>query len=98
VSTVKRPQNAGRLDREWHYWRRHLVTPGKVITPQSASVDGRQVPGRAQQAGGHGGIRDGALRRLRRRDAIAEGANRIRPAETAMGISALCGDAVIRTL
>jgi len=67
--------------------RRHLVTPGTVITPQSASADGRPVPGRAQQAGG-GGIRDGTLRRLRRRDAIAEGANRVRPTDAAGPVTA----------
>ena len=39
------------LTGERHRRRRHLVTPGTVITPQSASADGRPVPGRAQQAG-----------------------------------------------
>ena len=32
---------------ERHRRRRHLVTPGTVITPQSASADGRPVPSRA---------------------------------------------------
>jgi len=76
---MKRPDTFGRLDRERHRRRRHLVTPGTVITPQSANADGRPAPGRAQQAAGHGGIRNGALRRLRSRDAIAESANRVRP-------------------
>ena len=49
----------------WHYRRRHLVTPGRVITSQSARADGSPVPGRAQQVGGHGDIRDAALRSLR---------------------------------
>jgi IclR helix-turn-helix domain len=40
------------LTGERHRRRRHLVTPGTVITPQSTSANGHPVPGRAQQAGG----------------------------------------------
>jgi uncharacterized protein YbjT (DUF2867 family) len=44
------------------YW---LTGPGLISNYDvAASADGRPVPGRAQQAGGDGGIRDGALRRL----------------------------------
>ncbi len=76
------------LTGECHRRRRALVTPGTVITPQSASADGRLLPGRAQQAGGDGSTRNGALRRLRRRDAIAEGANRVSPPDAAGPVTA----------
>ena len=85
---MKRRHDSGRLDREWHHWRRTGSPPGKVITLQSASADGRLLPGRAQQAGGDGSTRNGALRRLRRRDAIAEGANRVRLADAAGPVTA----------
>jgi hypothetical protein len=67
--TTKRPDHSGRRHRERHRRTRHLVTPGTVITPAVASADGRPVLGRAQQAAGDGSTRDGASRRLRRRDA-----------------------------
>jgi len=45
--------------------------PGKAITLQPVSADGRSAPGVAQ-SGGDGSIRDGTLRRFPPPDAISQ--------------------------
>ena len=86
---MKRPHNSGRLDRGMP-----PPAPGPGPTrrghhPRSpAALTAVPLPGRAQQAGGDGGTRNGALRRLRRQDAIAEGANRVSPPDAAGPVTA----------